>query len=149
MFFCPVQICKDFGHWTHANRLHKIFINVLFFRDTMSLTVLLKFVFRDDRMWKIINKLTHSLTFAWKITFLTNLEEALNVVLGDKILSWKLLLLKETLCPFYKCTSRCVTVGYLSPNGNSSSYHNALFYLRITLLDRLNNPTSLTILLPA
>ena len=24
MFFCPVQICKDFGHYAHANRLHKV-----------------------------------------------------------------------------------------------------------------------------
>jgi hypothetical protein len=81
---------------------------------------------------------TNKQTFAGKRMFLTKLEETFSVVLGDKILSWKLLSLKVM--------SRCETVGYLSCNGNPSSRHNASFYWRIALLDRLKYPMSLTTL---
>ena len=69
----------------------------------MSLAILLKYVFNDDRLWKR-NKQTNKLIFACKRIFPKKLERAVSVVLGDNILSWTLLLLKETLCPFTKCT---------------------------------------------
>ena len=31
MFFRQVQICEDFGLCTQDNRLHKVFINIVFF----------------------------------------------------------------------------------------------------------------------
>jgi len=48
MFFCAVKICEDFGHCTHGNRLHKDFINIAFFKNPMSLIILLKYVFHYD-----------------------------------------------------------------------------------------------------
>ena len=64
MFFRPVQICEDFGHWTHANRLHKVFINIVFLNVLCNLPLfstvvpVVTFVFLSCRPFVAITTLS-------------------------------------------------------------------------------------------
>ena len=113
-------------------------LTLYFCKYTMFLTILLKCVFHDDWLWKPNKQIkwpTNSVSFAKEYSWI----------------SWKSrkcgFLIKKTRCPFYKCSSRCVTAWHLSSKRNPSSRHNASLYWCIALLDRLKYPMSLTILL--